>query len=97
HKPELKKLISAAGFQLKGSGWYATDFRNSGGKPAPTGVAGGKAGSAKDSTSAAGASTSGTGNGGSSTEGKSGESKAATGSAPTGGTTTGTTSGSSGS
>ncbi len=23
----LKKLISAAGFQLKGSGWYATDFR----------------------------------------------------------------------
>ncbi|WON74795.1 zinc ribbon domain-containing protein [Nitrosospira sp. Is2] len=26
------KLISAAGFQLKGSGWYATDFKN-GGKP----------------------------------------------------------------
>lgn len=23
------KLISAAGFQLKGSGWYATDFKNS--------------------------------------------------------------------
>ena len=22
------KLISAAGFQLKGSGWYATDFKN---------------------------------------------------------------------
>ncbi|MDR0528052.1 MAG: zinc ribbon domain-containing protein [Zoogloeaceae bacterium] len=22
-----KKLLSAAGFQLKGSGWYATDFR----------------------------------------------------------------------
>ena len=34
HKPELKKLLSAAGFQLKGSGWYATDFRNSGTKPA---------------------------------------------------------------
>lgn len=28
------KLISAAGFQLKGSGWYATDFKN-GGKPKP--------------------------------------------------------------
>ena len=28
------KLISAAGFQLKGSGWYATDFKNSGGAPA---------------------------------------------------------------
>jgi putative FmdB family regulatory protein len=26
-KPALKKLISAAGFQLKGSGWYATDFK----------------------------------------------------------------------
>ena len=22
------KLISAAGFQLKGTGWYATDFKN---------------------------------------------------------------------
>ncbi len=26
-KAELKKCISAAGFQLKGSGWYATDFK----------------------------------------------------------------------
>ena len=24
---ELKKLISAAGFRLKGSGWYETDFK----------------------------------------------------------------------
>jgi putative FmdB family regulatory protein len=31
-KSELKKLISAAGFQLKGSGWYATDFKDSGKK-----------------------------------------------------------------
>ncbi len=30
----MTKLISAAGFQLKGSGWYATDFRNNGAKPA---------------------------------------------------------------
>jgi putative FmdB family regulatory protein len=29
----LSKLVTAAGFQLKGSGWYATDFR-SGSKPA---------------------------------------------------------------
>jgi putative FmdB family regulatory protein len=28
-KPALTKLISAAGFQLKGSGWYATDFKGS--------------------------------------------------------------------
>lgn len=26
-KSKLKKLLSAAGFQLKGSGWYATDFK----------------------------------------------------------------------
>ena len=31
--PKLKKLISAAGFRLKGSGWYETDFKNSGKKP----------------------------------------------------------------
>ncbi|MDH5649511.1 MAG: zinc ribbon domain-containing protein [Gammaproteobacteria bacterium] len=31
-KPELKKLISAAGFQLKGTGWYATDFKDGGKK-----------------------------------------------------------------
>ena len=28
-KPDLKKLVSAAGFRLKGSGWYETDFKNS--------------------------------------------------------------------
>jgi len=32
-KNALTKLVSAAGFQLKGSGWYATDFKNSGAKP----------------------------------------------------------------
>ncbi len=26
-KPGFTKLLSAAGFQLKGSGWYATDFK----------------------------------------------------------------------
>jgi putative FmdB family regulatory protein len=30
----LTKLVSAAGFQLKGSGWYATDFRGGSTKPA---------------------------------------------------------------
>ena len=33
-KDAFRKLLSAAGFQLKGSGWYATDFKSSG-KPAP--------------------------------------------------------------
>jgi putative FmdB family regulatory protein len=26
-KPDVRKQLSAAGFQLKGSGWYATDFK----------------------------------------------------------------------
>ncbi len=29
-KPELKKLISAAGFRLSGTGWYETDFKDKG-------------------------------------------------------------------
>lgn len=28
HAQALRKQVTAAGFQLKGSGWYATDFRN---------------------------------------------------------------------
>ncbi len=28
HKKELTKLISAAGFRLKGGGWYETDFKS---------------------------------------------------------------------
>lgn len=30
NKDTLTKLVSAAGFQLKGTGWYATDFKNKG-------------------------------------------------------------------
>ncbi len=33
-KPSFTKMVTAAGFQLKGSGWYATDFKNGGAKPA---------------------------------------------------------------
>ena len=33
-KASFSKMLSAAGFQLKGSGWYATDFKSSGKKPA---------------------------------------------------------------
>ncbi|HOY24877.1 MAG TPA: zinc ribbon domain-containing protein [Cellvibrio sp.] len=28
NKPALKKQISAAGFRLKGGGWYETDFKS---------------------------------------------------------------------
>ncbi|MDH4148904.1 MAG: zinc ribbon domain-containing protein [Betaproteobacteria bacterium] len=30
-KQTLSKMVTAAGFQLKGSGWYATDFKNKSG------------------------------------------------------------------
>jgi putative FmdB family regulatory protein len=33
-QPTFKKQLTAAGFQLKGSGWYATDFKSSGNTPA---------------------------------------------------------------
>jgi putative FmdB family regulatory protein len=29
-EPTFQKQVTAAGFQLKGSGWYVTDFRNGG-------------------------------------------------------------------
>lgn len=32
-EPAFVKLLSAAGFQLKGSGWYQTDFKNPPSKP----------------------------------------------------------------
>lgn len=28
HKDTAEKMVSAAGFQLKGTGWYVTDFKN---------------------------------------------------------------------
>lgn len=44
--PALKKQVSAAGFQLKGGGWYVTDFRDKGKKPGAS--AGAAAGSAAE-------------------------------------------------
>lgn len=32
HQPTLAKLVSASGFQLKGSGWYLTDYSSKGKK-----------------------------------------------------------------
>jgi len=60
--PAFKKQVTAAGFQLKGSGWYVTDFRggNSTGAPAPAPKAeGGDAGAGKaaDASAAAPAGT----------------------------------------
>ncbi|MBA3595602.1 MAG: zinc ribbon domain-containing protein [Polaromonas sp.] len=38
--PAFKKQLTAAGFQLKGSGWYVTDFRGGGGAAAVPPVSG---------------------------------------------------------
>lgn len=66
----FQKQLTAAGFQLKGSGWYATDFKSGGGAaaqpaagaakpadavaPASAPSTGGDSGSSGGSTSAAG-------------------------------------------
>lgn len=47
----FSKQVTAAGFQLKGSGWYATDFRN-GSSPPAADKAAGKAADGAASTSA---------------------------------------------
>jgi predicted nucleic acid-binding Zn ribbon protein len=78
---QFQKQVTAAGFQLKGSGWYATDFKGGSAPaaavaPAATGEAGGAATPAaapasapaapsSDSGSAAAASSSGSHGGGS--------------------------------
>jgi putative FmdB family regulatory protein len=33
HAETFSKQLTAAGFQLRGSGWYATDFKNGSGRP----------------------------------------------------------------
>jgi putative FmdB family regulatory protein len=52
-KDALTKLVSAAGFQLKGSGWYQTDFRGSGAKPAAKSASGKDAGGADSGAASA--------------------------------------------
>ncbi len=38
-QPTFHKQVTAAGFQLKGSGWYVTDFRGGGSAGAAAGAA----------------------------------------------------------
>ncbi len=52
-KPAFAKQLTAAGFQLKGSGWYATDFR--GGSGAAAGAAAATEGAAPASSGEAAA------------------------------------------
>ena len=59
HKPELKKLVSAAAFRLKGGGWYETDFKSgnkknvaeSGGKTESGGTKDSSGGKSSDTSS----------------------------------------------
>lgn len=58
--PECKqntyeKQVTAAGFQLKGSGWYVTDFRNNG-----SGKSGGSSASESSTSASGGSSTAAT-------------------------------------
>jgi len=50
----FSKQLTAAGFQLKGSGWYVTDFRNNGGSKSA-----GAPASSSGSSEGAGSSSSG--------------------------------------
>jgi len=45
------KQVTAAGFQLKGSGWYATDFKGGGAAPAAAAATGAKAAEGGSSSS----------------------------------------------
>ena len=48
-KSSLKKKISAAGFRLKGGGWYETDFKTGNKKNIASGSDSSSSGSAADS------------------------------------------------
>lgn len=54
----FRKQLTAAGFQLKGTGWYVTDFRN-GGSAATGAAASGASSSAEASQPSAGESSAG--------------------------------------
>ena len=49
-RPALQKLVSAAGFRLKGGGWYETDFKSGKKKNVAKPDSGSKAGDAKPNT-----------------------------------------------
>jgi putative FmdB family regulatory protein len=74
----LEQLLSAPAFQLKGTGWYVTDYGKGGAKPVSD--AGAKSGDSKDSDAKPAASKDGEKTTGESksSESKSGESKSDT-------------------
>jgi putative FmdB family regulatory protein len=67
HGETYTKQLTAAGFQLRGTGWYATDFKNGSGKrdgTAETKGSGSEAAKPEKAEKAATAAAGGCGNGG---------------------------------
>ncbi len=60
--PQLVKKVTAAGFRLKGGGWYETDFKG-GSKRNVAGESGSSAGSASSGSASSGGAGSGSGDG----------------------------------
>ncbi len=69
HAATFTKQLTAAGFQLKGSGWYATDFKGGSNAPAPAATEGG---ASTDGASSSGDASGGGSSGGGSSGGGSG-------------------------
>jgi putative FmdB family regulatory protein len=93
-KPALVKQVTAAGFQLKGGGWYVTDFRDSGKKKEAGKAKTGETADAKPETASDGASDAKSSTGETKTETKSDATKPAP--APAAPPKSGTSSGGSG-
>jgi putative FmdB family regulatory protein len=68
-KATFSKQVTAAGFQLKGSGWYVTDFRGGGGSGGGSDSSGGSSGSGSGgaSSDSGGSGSSGSSDGGGTT------------------------------
>jgi len=50
---KFTKMLSAPSFQLSGTGWYATDFKNSNNKPASNQSSGGETGASESAAACA--------------------------------------------
>jgi len=84
HAATFTKQLTAAGFQLKGSGWYATDFKGGSNAPAPAVAEGGApAAGASSSGDASGGGSSGDASAGASSSKSDGTSAVASTAAPT--------------
>ena len=85
-KSTFSKQVTAAGFQLKGTGWYATDFKNNGtSKPSAKKDGAASKGGEGDSKSGEGSSKAGEGAAKSSSESSTGADSASSSSAPASG------------